>query len=507
MILHVEVNYRIGDPEKYSWIENLLADRLLPLGITAYTYISPSQLNSGSLRDATNDSDLQNLLRQVKLSSSIRKAAVQQNQSYILLTIATLHIDQVLGKMYDHTVATNTRNGCAVFESEIIKITGQYAIPVQTLMGKTILHEIGHCLNLVHESDLFMMSQTNLLIESPLHPKWPQNIRFDFNSGNIDYVTRYPNLAKPGGRLREYSTSDDYKAKRINDKLNIQFDSFSFTGDLNFLKGDIIALSVIISNNTLKRIKLPLPLGQYSRNLCIELYAPSGASLELDFKKGCGFNSRYSFLDPGSKKYVSLNLHCNSKGYIFEESGIYKIRCTIKKFKTKNTWYSSDLTELTVNEPQLKTENLRYKIYSKNMRQFLTGSAYNKTQLIRECGKHFKDETFTDSNLLLPVCWIMASVWKKEIELSESKAHIQKAKLRLKNIYETILSNESSAVKRGKIAKEYIHLTESFSNTHKKTMQVEPKDIEKYENFKIQLLGRTNQNENRKKYEEKLSFN
>lgn len=31
MVLHVEVNYRIGDPDKYSWIENLLTNRLLPL--------------------------------------------------------------------------------------------------------------------------------------------------------------------------------------------------------------------------------------------------------------------------------------------------------------------------------------------------------------------------------------------------------------------------------------------------------------------------------------------
>ncbi|RXM44167.1 hypothetical protein [Flavobacterium sp. YO64] len=505
MVLHIEVNYRIGNPEKYSWIVNLLAERLLPLGITAHTYISPSQLNYGLLRDATNDSELQILLREAKQNSSIRKAAVQQNQSHILLTIASLHIDKILGKMYDHDKPLSTRNGCAVFESEIMKIAGQYPVSLQTLMGRTILHEIGHCLNLVHERDLFMMTQTNLLIESPLQPKWPNNIRFEFNQNDIDFVTSYPKFAKPGGRLTEYSTSDEYDHRRISNELEIRLDSF--TEDLNFLKGDIIALSVVISNSTSKTAKLPMPLGQYSRNLCIELYGPDGESLELDLKKGCGFDSQYSLLKPGSKKYVSLNLHCNAKGYIFKTAGVYKIRCTIKKFKTKNTWYASELTDLTVNEPKLKDQTLPNKVYSKNLRQFLTGGAFNKTQLIRESNRHFRDEAFVDSNLLMPVCWIMSSVWKKEIELSESKSHIQKAKLRLKNIYETILSNESSAVKRGKIAKEYILLTESFSNTPKKTMQVEPKDIEKYEDFKIQLLGRTNQNENRKKYEEKLSFN
>lgn len=507
MVLHVEVNYQIGNPGKYKWIENLIANRLLPLGITAHTYISPSQLNSDSLRDAAYDSDLQNLLRDAKQNSSIRSMALQQDQSYILLTIASFHIDEVLGKMYDHNISTNTRNGCAVFESEIMKITGQYSVALQTLMGRTILHEIGHCLNLVHERDLFMMSQTEVLIDSHLHPKWPNNIKFEFNKRDIDYVNNFPDLAQPGGRLREISTSDAYDSKRITNKLDIQFASFSFSGKLSFLKGDIIAMSIVISNNTSKRIKLPLPLGQYSRNLCIELYGPNGESLELDLKKGCGFNSRYSFLDSQSKKYVSLNLHCNTKGYIFETVGIYKIRCTIKKFKTKNTWYSSELADLIINEPQLTALNLHRKLYGKNLRQFLTGGAFNKTQLIRQCSKHFKDKAFTDSNLLMPICWIMASVWKKEIELGESKLAIQKAKLHLKTIYETILSNESSAVKRGKIAKDYMLLTESFINSPKKTFQVDSKDIKNYEDFKLRLIGRSNQNENRKKYEEKLYFN
>lgn len=101
----------------------------------------------------------------------------------------------------------------------------------------------------------------------------------------------------------------------------------------------------------------------------------------------------------------------------------------------------------------------------------------------------------------------MISIWKNEISLSTQEKNIKKAKLRLKNLYEFLLLNENSTVKRGKIAKDYIYLTENIKHKPIKHLKIDPKDIENYEDFKLKQIGRANHIENKKNYEEKLFIN
>lgn len=507
MILNVELNYLYGDSNRYNWIPAFISQGLLQLGIVVNTHISPYPLPTNILSEATNDGELTALLERLRQTSQVWSMANQRNEWYLSLTIGAYHIDQSLGKMYDTTMATDTRNGCAVFESEITKLVQRYSVPLKSIMGRTILHEIGHCLNLVHRSDLFIMSQTDDLIESPLKPRWYANIRFVYSQNDIDYIRNNPGQARPGGTLRQFSVSDRYKAQRLSDKLDIELLNYQFTDILQFTKGEIVSLCVKISNNTLKRLQLPMPLGQFSRNLRVDLYDPNGEAIDLQIKKGCGYTNKYAWLDPKEYKYISLNLHCNQEGYLFEKPGIYTIRCLVKKAKTKNTWYRSKLAELIIETPTVNEEKVFEKIYTKEFLQLMIGANPKSTKLVRQKNKDLKDEDVLNSNLLLCICWAMLSVWKNQIALGTVPKDINKAKVHLRKLYELLLLHESSIVKRGKIAQDYLELLNSFPAKGRRPVDINPGDIQAYHDFKLRLIGRGNHNENKKNYEEKLSIN
>jgi len=502
MTLHIEVNYIQGSPARYQWVAQLLSTELQrQFGLTTNVYIQPQPVSSKLVNATTNDSQLQSLLYEVKKDSAVMKNADQLKEWYLLLTIAGFHQDGQTGGMYDYNYPTESRNACAVFESQLEKTANQYQMNLQLVMGRTILHEIGHCLNLGHQGIPHLMCQTADLIQSKVAPGWFQNISFDYSSDHIDFVRNNPKAAKPNGRINFKGPLYSLDRTSTSSKLHLQLLGPNLESKLQYTMGDLVSLNLEISNATKHSVKLSTTLGQFSRDLKMELKGPNGKKIELDIAKGCGAVPVDIKLAPGAKRYVSINLLLNKMGYIFAETGQYHLSCKIKKHNTKSTWYCTGAIPLVIIDNNTLDKDLAKEVYSGPFLSYLKGTTFTDRKLPAYFASLLKLPSFRLSVLLAPICWVMVEIWKNRARLASTSHEVKKAKTALRKLYGMLLENEKSTIRRGKA----LHELSLLKNKRllKASQNPEP-DLDAYYSYRNLLIKRYNSDKIKENYENKL---
>jgi hypothetical protein len=500
MPLVIELDYLHGAAPQYNWIEPFVNNDLQnQFGIPVQLYINPQSLPSNLVGDNTNDSELQNFLAYWLPQSVIRQNALAAGDWYIHLLLASYHNASILGEMYDATNMINSRKGCAVFMSQLIDLSKQDGVPINDIIGRTILHEIGHCMALLHNTDGTVMSETSVLQQSPIPPGWWQNINYNFNPADINFVRSNPAVARPGGRMVTGPIADEYLSSRNISGLAIELLNFDLEPKLLFETGDVISICLELRYNGKRSIRLPYPLHQSSKHIIVTLTKPGGETVRLQLQKGCGAGMGSKLMKSGEKCYVSLNLFFDYSGYMFSDPGTYRIECFVRTFGKNGGWISSGLKELIMQPASVEQQDWMRRLYAgKRQNKILGGS---KALFTASTLKDIQKTQTEQPRIAVPLSWMAVSHYKNVIALSDDSKMIKIAIRELLRLYTFLGKHESFVVRRGKILSDLQNLR---AQTGQLTESISEKETAVYDQIKSLFINRSLRSRNNENYEKKI---
>lgn len=500
MTLNIELSYLHGVAGNYNWLGPFIDQAIQSqFALDTRLFINPSALQPGTISDQTNNGQLQDFLLYVLQNSPVRRDARARQEWYVHVLVASFHVEPILGIMYDAASSINSRNGCAIFMSQLMQLAQRDGVPLNELVGRTVLHELGHCLALIHNTDLSLMSETDVLIHSPLPPGWFGNINYRYNARDIDFVLHNPGIVKPGGRIIEQTgtVSDSYLSARQHSGLKIALLNFDLEPVLNFESGDLVSICLRLSNESRKPVRLPFPLSQNSKYLVVTLARPDGETTRLHLQRGCCSGLDSTLLKAGSPKYLSLNLFFDRAGYLFETPGTYRIECFVRTFGKGGGWHSSGLRELNITATSEERREWMRQLYTKKLREHLNGGGFNALFTPAFFQKLTRLQT-ADAGLAVPLSWLAASYYKNGIALSSDLLETGKAQRKLSDIYDFLSQAEPFAVRRGKIKYEQAAI-QALNGTP--GIAADHPDIGAYKGIKDALINRDPKPRKIKQYE------
>lgn len=474
--LTIEIGYTLGSPAKYNWLANKLPPVLRnQFQLDVAVRIMPQPLVPFS-KPPFYDSDLYQITHKVIDSSPIRRAVEANGEWYLHLFITSLHRNNFLGVMYDLNFDPRQRQGCAVFESEIFELAQRNVGNAQRIVLRTTLHEIGHCLNLIHHNDRTLMAQTGSLMNDP---HWIQNIRWNYAPSDVQFVTQRPDDSRPGGYTTNTGGGDDSTFDISKQKLSITFRDFNRPATYKFRAGEPVSLIVKLTNRTTRKIFLPLPLHINSENIRIWIKSPDGRVTHIIKSiRGCGTIAKKITLDKGHYCLLPVNLYSDRAGYLFGVPGQYGVKVGIRNLD--GTWCVSHFCKIKI------TKGKSVMKHSKRVMQFVelgggeTKIARKKYLSIAQSNKH---------ELSRALYWDLSYQEKDDLFNSTLTQAVQKKKARiLAQLYRALLPLENSPIRRGKIL---LNLEKIKSILHNRPAGVNPhqqKDINAYKLFSQHLV-------------------
>jgi hypothetical protein len=476
--LAVSLDYTNGSAGKYAWLREPIRTCLRQLGIEATIDISEEPIRISS-EGALSNSNLHSLTKNIIEKSTIRKDAERGGDWFIHMLIASRHNQRFLGVMYDSAYDSRQRQGCAVFEDEVAALAGGIIRDKQIILQRTTLHEIGHCLNLIHRSDRTLMAQTETIRNTD---DWISRIVFNYANDDRNFVTVHPNESRPGGFGTRAGAQADSFSKYGLKKLAISINDIRPGGRFRFKSGVPVSLMIRLTNKSGRDVALALPLNIYSENIRIWIKRPGGKFMQI--KKavaGCGSLLQPMIIGPGDFRMMPLHLFSDNKGYLFHEPGLYSIRVGVREHG--RGWLISPAKKLTITSVAKNEQKLKDFLTTGIVAKFFELGGHSKKSLVPHLKKMIHKHPGSELNR--PLYWALSSIMKLEVfEKAKTTASQKKKARELRRLYDTMVAMEISPVNKGKLIQDRQRLIKAGSSKTIAVNAKEKKSLKAYEIFK-----------------------
>lgn len=482
--LHIQLDYTVGTADNFRWLQNAIPPHLTQLGLVALVYVNSNATRA--VKDSFTHSQLHNLTEKIIDKSSLRKEAERIGDWYLHLLITTSHLyTNYLGLMYDFKFDSRYRQGCAVFTNAISSIAGKSPENFQKAMLRTILHEIGHCLNLIHRNDKSLMAQTSNIMTS--NNSWFNRISYDFAHEDRSFVRNNPNDCKPGGNRVRLGLIEDEIYK--NDKLKLIIQQFQDKKVREYTSGAPVSLLVKIYNSGSGKVKLPLPLDVTSENVLVWIKRP-GKKTELLQKAilTCGNKLEHLTIEKKGYKILPVHLFADTSGYLFNDLGTYKVKIALKVMN-KN-WYCSRYFSFNIVEPPKKEVVIKKALTTPEMLKFIVlGGTEKKSTKTKVKNILRKAPT---SELCRPLYWnIMYEVKAQMQDHIGKNIYPENDMNNLLNICTNLIKAENSEIRKGKAVKEIQKVKAALGDAENKLPTEEFNFLQKYESIEKSLIKKS----------------
>jgi len=469
-----------------SWLEENIPPILYTLGLdTSVTLNENPLLAPSSIFD---NSTLYNFTDQLIENSPIRIQAEESGRWFVHVLITTLHENTRLwGIMYDFGFGTDRRHrqGCAIFYNRIKTSVSTDAAGYNRCLLRTIVHEVGHCLNLVHQFDGSLMAQTEN-VKSLLGPNWIKDFDFLFSPNDKNFVRDFPSTSKPGGSSSRFEDATDTFSERKRD-FRVTVKPLTDDPQKRFERGDAVSLLIKITNLTIDEITIPTPVSWNERHCRVWLKSPrSKYRLVFEPIQGCGMNTEHVSVNTNDHRIFTLNLLADNKGYLFNTIGTYKVKIGVKNNQGLLT--KSKEVSFFISRP-LEGNNVDSSIvYSSQLLKRILLKEYKQDKLQQKVEK--AKENHPMAGFTRVMLWGDFYKIKKEIGLSKNRKATAELLLKLQKVCENIYIAETSSIRKGKMVHELFQISTKYKKTDFELSKKQIKSMKLYQNFTDKAITR-----------------
>ena len=452
--LHLQID-STSIPDDLKWLVQHIPQRLAPFNLDTFVHLNPAVLKySGTL----GTSDILEAIQPIIDHSGIRQKAESMGDDFLHVFIADTHQNGYLGIMYDYNNDPRFRQGCAVFWKQIKSLVGSKD-HFRAALLRTILHEIGHCLNLDHIYGGTVMTQTNQLGGG----NWIKNINYKFDEAQVDSVKDFWDDHRPGTNIMLISQVVDQAESTAPIKLSLR--KFS---KKRFYQGDAISFLASLQSSIDQYI--PLPTDLRSENLRIWLTKPGEEKARiLPSLIGCGDSNVSIKLKTGEEQLLPLHLFADKNGYLFETPGRYHLHICIRV--QQEEWLcSKEITFSILKKKTIGPETLSI-MYSPSVLRFISlGKASDETTL-----HHIRNiiDQHPTTEISRVLQWAMIRHLKESIKDQRKGKRKEALIAELLTRYQQLAQLETSSVKTGKL----IYALERLSASTDTAISISDQDI------------------------------
>lgn len=469
--LIVQIDSSVASDD-FAWLAQALPPKLAPLGLDAEVYVSPQIMPqpSGPLSTFEVFEFAQHRINH----SGLRQSAEQLGKWYIHLFITTSHVvEDYLGLMYDSGFDDLPRQGCAVFWKPI-KALCPTSTDFRAVMLRTSLHEIGHCLNLNHNWDGSVMTQTEQLIG----PGWLRHISYHFAQIDRERLRDFPNDCKPG-----YGSSSGVAADLLTADVPLSLKVEPFDKE-DLVIGDSLSVLLRIENKGVSELKVSHPLDPTASNLKIWLTSPDGK--EKPIQKMillCGKAAQTLTIGGGTSQVVPLHLFADRNGYLFPNSGTYGLKIALRI--KADRWMSSQMAFQV--SPVSEGKQTPYVLYSPKVLRFISLNGTESKETKRYVLELIKGDPLSVTSRALLWNLVYQTVTKLAQASEKQQVKLQRELLKY---YRQLAVNETSALKKGKVLLEIARLSTFLGKNIAKKYADKQGLIESYKLFSKNQIKR-----------------
>ncbi|MEN8239577.1 MAG: hypothetical protein ABFR53_10285 [Actinomycetota bacterium] len=279
------------------------------------------------------------------------------------------------GLMFDQTAPH--REGCvsysdATFGSSstlqpAIKNKKLGEVPVGHL--RTLVHEVGHVLNLYHpKHDVHnpgigttIMNQTgDVMGQATAGNLYPDNATFAFNDHNRTSLIHSPDpQVAPGWKPFGWGHGSLFSGlseptdsiglhQTASDEVGLQLD---IEVPPSVVRGEFIVANVTVTNRSASSVLVSSALNLSEGDLELDVTTPSGRELVIrDVVQVCGHTGSVE-LGEGESLRKTVQLFYGNNGHVFDEAGRYGLRARFVADAGAETTIDSGVVSTTVTEP------------------------------------------------------------------------------------------------------------------------------------------------------------
>jgi hypothetical protein len=234
---------------------------------------------------------------------------------------------------------------------------------------RTLVHEVGHVLNLYHpKHDVHnpgigttIMNQTgDVMGQASVGNLYPDNATFAFSEHNRASLIHSPDPQiapgwKPfgwghGSLFSGLSAPTDAVGLRqpVSDSDGLRLD---IEIPPRVVRGEFIAANVTVTNRSASSVRISSALNLSEGDLEIDVTTPSGRALVIrDVVQVCGEASTIE-LAPGESLHKTVQLFYGNNGHVFDEAGRYEMRARFVPDSGAEITVDSGVVSTTVDEP------------------------------------------------------------------------------------------------------------------------------------------------------------
>lgn len=485
----IQIDYTDAEPGYFDWLKEGLRRYLAPLQLDALVFIAPNRISKPV--PGFTDQSLYEFTEPLINESPIRRNAEQHNDWFVHVLITTYHESRHLGLMYDVGFDPRKRQGCAVFANQIRDdVTGMVYNDFCRVILRIILHELGHCFNLAHTTDLLVMTQTGDL-QKRYGQGWIAKIIYLFSPADVRYVIDNPEVCKPGTDHSWIGISSD-KAPAHNSNLKISAKPFTDNATRLFETGGAVSFLINIRNVGNRKITVVSPLDPNIENYRIWLKAPRKKErLLISPVQGCGVPTQQLTISAGQNRYFPIHLFADSHGYLFEKTGQYTVVVAI--LSEKNTWVKSRPISFKIKKTKQSTE-LANTVNSPDILKFMIfGDSGKKAvkQRIRNT-----TEAYPHSGFSRAVYWNLYYNLKRKLRTTSDVIMARKLTKKLMEVTDRLLTSETSGIRKGKILLEHQKAAAFLKHDNMNLNTSQKKNIRDYHKFESKCIKKAVANSN-----------
>jgi len=481
--LVIQINTTVPQDD-FSWLRNALLNRLgqfnhPPLDLTPLVLLEHPMPEPVQNFAWANDK-LYNVMMPIIQHSPNKITADQNGDWFVSLFVTTRHQQGYLGLMYDLGIGNHSRQGCAIFWEEIKNITGPNVQDFERVVCRTALHEIGHCLNLVHDDDLTLMDQTRSLQDAN-GPGWISQIDFSYAPGDIGWVINNPGESMPGGPHTNFGLGEDIG--RSSKGLDVTLKEFTDNRGAGTLSGAPVGLLVTLEKNKLSPILFSKPLTLEAGGIKVWVTAPGGQETLIK-NPVVGCDTVFTGITMAENTmHFPLYIFRSPAGYLFDEAGNYSIRIAVKG--SGKNWHHSKPLDLKIREAY-GVESDQKKLLNKRslVRFMLLGST--KTSGTNN-DVHKTIDLAPDSEISRAILWQKVYALKAKLNSLKSEKPKKRLKSQLVEVYKKLVPAETSAVRKGKVLSA-IQILNAELGQYLEEPAVDPQTVQSYLDFEKKLI-------------------